>query len=269
MEILEIFGYLSSLLIGISLGLIGSGGSILTVPVLVYLLSVEPVLATSYSLVIVGVTALTGAVKSYMKGIVDLKIATVFAIPSFIAVFLTRLYIMPAIPDPIFVSSAFVITKAIAIMVFFAVIMLLAAYSMVRSSKAVVDAEPSKAVFNYPLIIAEGLIVGVLTGLVGAGGGFLIIPALVLFAKLPMKLAVGTSLVIIAAKSLIGFTGDLAISRDIDWMLLAAVSILAIVGMFIGSWLSNYISASSLKKGFGYFVVAMAVFIFTKEIFIQ
>lgn len=266
MGILEIIGFISSLLIGISLGLIGGGGSILTVPVLVYLLGVEPVLATSYSLLIVGLTALVGAVQNYRKGLVSLKTAVVFAIPSFIAVFLTRYYIMPAIPDNLMDIGDFRLTKPIAVMVFFAVIMLLAAFSMIRSGKKKELDDVAVQEFNYPMIILEGAVVGVLTGLVGAGGGFLIIPALVLLAKLPMKQAVGTSLLIIAVKSLIGFTGDIAVSREIDWVLLSIVSILAVAGIFVGSWMSNYIHGSSLKKGFGWFVLAMAVFIILKEL---
>jgi uncharacterized membrane protein YfcA len=266
MGILEIIGFISSLLIGISLGLIGGGGSILTVPVLVYLLGVEPVLATSYSLLIVGLTASVGAVQNYRKGLVSLKTAVVFAIPSFIAVFLTRYYIMPAIPDNLINIGDFSLTKPIAVMVFFAVIMLLAAFSMIRSGKKKELEDATVQEFNYPMIILEGAVVGVLTGLVGAGGGFLIIPALVLLAKLPMKQAVGTSLLIIAVKSLVGFTGDIAVSREIDWILLSIVSILAVAGIFVGSWLSNYIHGSNLKKGFGWFVLAMAVFIILKEL---
>jgi hypothetical protein len=268
MEILEIIGYISSLLIGISLGLIGGGGSILTVPVLVYLLGVEPVLATSYSLLIVGVTALVGAIQNMRKGLVSLKTAVVFAIPSFIAVFATRYYIMPAIPDELMNFGEFTLTKPIAVMIFFAIIMLLAAFSMIRSGKKKDIEENTIQEFNYPMIILEGAVVGVLTGLVGAGGGFLIIPALVLLAKLPMKMAVGTSLLIIAVKSIIGFTGDIAASREIDWIFLIVITILAVGGIFMGSWMSNYIPGAKLKKGFGWFVLAMAVFIISKELFL-
>lgn len=268
MELIEILGYVSSLVIGISLGLIGGGGSILTVPVLVYMLGVEPVLATSYSLLIVGITALVGAIQNIIKKQVSLKTAVVFAIPSFIAVFLTRLYIMPAIPDEIITIGNFILTKPIAVMLFFALIMLLAAYSMIKSGKSQSDSETSNLSFNYPLIILEGAVVGVLTGLVGAGGGFLIIPALVLLAKLPMKMAVGTSLLIIAVKSIIGFGGDIAANQDIDWLFLLIIILLAVAGIFLGTWISNYMSGAKLKKGFGYFVLIMAIFIISKELLI-
>lgn len=268
METVEIIGYLSSILIGVSLGLIGGGGSILTVPVLVYLLHVEPVLATTYSLFVVGLTALFGAFSKVKNGLVSYKTAIIFAIPSFISVFLTRLYLVPAIPESIASLGGIAITKDIAIMVFFALIMLFASVSMIKGRKEVANEDAIQS-FNYPMIILEGAIVGVLTGIVGAGGGFLIIPALVLLSKLPMKMAVGTSLLIIAAKSLIGFGGDLVADQNIDWTVLTSVSALAILGIFIGSYLNKYISGNSLKKGFGYFVLVMAVYIILKELFIN
>lgn len=215
MEIIEILGFIGALLIGLVLGLIGGGGSILTVPILVYALTLNPVLATAYSLFVVGATSLVGAIKNMMKGMVDFKTAIIFAIPAFVAVYLTRAYLIPAIPDELFTVSGIVITKNLAIMLFFAVIMLLASISMIRNNRKESD-EDSAITYNYPLIIVEGLVVGTITGIVGAGGGFLIIPALVLLAKLPMKKAVATSLFIIAIKSLIGFLGDVK-NLEIDW----------------------------------------------------
>ena len=262
---MEIFGYVASLLIGIALGLIGGGGSILTVPVLVYLFGVEPVIATAYSLFIVGLTSLVGVFPKYRQGMVNLKTAIVFGGPSIAAVFLTRKFIIPFIPDELFTVGGLLITKAIFLMVLFAVLMLAASYSMIKSGKKKAEVIEAQ-VFNYPLIFIDGLVVGVLTGLVGAGGGFLIIPALVLLSKLPMKQAVGTSLLIIAAKSLIGFTGDLG-QHTIDWKLLFIVSALAIVGIIAGNKLSNHIDGEKLKKGFGWFVLAMGIYILTKELF--
>lgn len=265
MELTVIIGYISAIIIGISLGLIGGGGSILTVPVLVYLLAVEPVLATSYSLFIVGFSALVGAIQKAKQKLVDIKTAVVFAIPSFTAVFLTRLYLVPAIPAEIFTIGNFVLTKDIAIMVFFAIIMFAAAFSMIRSKRGNSEVEAEQS-YNYPMIILEGAIVGVLTGIVGAGGGFLIIPALVLLAKVPMKVAVGTSLAIIAAKSLIGFVGDIAAAQSIDYEFLGIFTGLAGVGIFLGGYLSKFISGAKLKKGFGYFVLIMAIYIIGKEL---
>ena len=264
MGVIVIIGFAAAVLIGISLGLIGGGGSILTVPVMVYILKIDPVLATAYSLFVVGSTSLVGAGTYMKKGLVDYKTALVFAIPSFIAVFLTRKFLVPALPDPLFTLGEAIITKNIGIMVFFAVIMLAASYSMIKGKKGG-DAVEVEVKFNFPMIALEGLVVGVITGIVGAGGGFLIIPALVLLAKLPMKMAVGTSLLIIAAKSLIGFLGDVS-TQTIDWQLLLIFTSLSIVGIFIGSALSKKINEQVLKTGFGWFVLVMGIYIITKEL---
>ena len=263
MEILNLYGLVGALVIGTVLGLTGGGGSILTVPVLVYLLSVNPVTATAYSLFIVGSTALVGAIRNAQKGMIEYKVGIVFAIPSFLSVFLTRKIIVPAIPEVIFTLDSFILTKDMVVMIFFAVIMLAAAISMIRERKEVVLKKDVQ--FNYPLIIIEGLVVGVLTGLVGAGGGFLIIPALVLFANLPMKKAVATSLMIIAIKSLIGFLGDIG-NIEIAWGFLLTFAGLSMIGIVLGIYLNNFIDRKKLKKGFGWFVLAMAVYILLKEL---
>lgn len=260
----ELIALLFSVLIGVSLGLIGGGGSILTLPVLVYLLHINPVLSTAYSLFVVGSTSLVGSVNYMKKGLVSYKAALIFAAPSLIAVFLTRKFLMPMIPDELFTVGGFLVTKDLGIMVFFAVVMLVASYSMIRS-KTVEECEDCEPTYNLPIIAAEGVLVGVLTGIVGAGGGFLIIPALVLLAKLPMKMAVGTSLLIIAAKSLFGFLGDLS-TQTIDWVFLLKFTGMSIIGIFIGSYLSRFIPGAKLKKAFGWFVLAMGVYIIVKEI---
>jgi uncharacterized membrane protein YfcA len=269
MEVTLILAYAAALIIGLVLGLIGGGGSILTVPVLVYLLTINPVLATAYSLFIVGATSAVGTVQNLKKGLVDLKTALVFAIPALISVYITRKYIVPIIPEELFTVNSIVVSRGTGIMVFFAIIMLLAAFSMIRKKKTVnqelSNHSETSHKFNYVLITVEGLGVGLVTGIVGAGGGFLIIPALVLLAKLPMKKAVATSLLIIAVKSLIGFVGDVQ-NLEIDWGFLLSFTMLSIVGIFIGIYLNRFVEGKRLKKLFGWFVLAMAVYILWKEI---
>ena len=259
-----IIGLAASLLIGLSLGLIGGGGSILTIPVLVYLLGVDPVLATAYSLFIVGFTSAVGTYPKYKEGLVDLKTAFIFGAPSIASVYLTRKVIVPQIPSIIWQGGDWVLTKSVLLMVLFAILMVAASVSMIRDTKTKATASEGPLTFNYPLIVVEGAVVGLLTGLVGAGGGFLIIPALVVLTKLPMKKAVGTSLLIIAAKSLIGFTGDLSQQR-MDWTLLLTVTTMAVLGIFAGNSLSKKIDGNNLKKGFGWFVLVMGIYILLKE----
>lgn len=264
MEVLIFLGYLSAILLGISLGLIGGGGSILTVPAMVYILKVNPVLATSYSLFVVGATSLAGSLTFMHKGLVDYKTTVVFATPSFVAVFLTRKFLLPAIPEIIFTSGNYILTKDTAIMIFFAMIMFAASVSMIKNEREQKE-NFKKIKLNYPLIAFEGAIVGSLTGIVGAGGGFLIIPALVLLTKLNMKLAIGTSLVIIAVKSLLGFLGDLG-NQPIDWSFMLIFTGLSLFGIFIGTWLSTKIKGTHLKKVFGYFVFLMSILIIINEV---
>ena len=265
---LEIIGYVSAIVIGISLGLIGGGGSILTVPILVYLMGVEAgEYAPAYSLFIVGSTALIGGIQKYREDFVDIKTFVVFGIPAIITVYFTRHNLVPAIPDEMLLGD-FVLTKRLLIMAIFAVLMVLASVSMIRGRKEPENDGEEEQKFNYPLILVEGVVVGLLTGLVGAGGGFLIIPALVKLSKLSMKKAVGTSLLIIGAKSLFGFVGDVT-RLDIDWAMLFIITVLAIVGIFVGNVMSRKIPGQKLKVGFGWFVLIMGVYILGRELFFQ
>ncbi len=266
----ELLGYISAVVIGFTLGLIGGGGSILTVPVLVYLVGVAPVLSTAYSLFIVGVASLVGSFNYMRQGLVSYKTALLFAVPSLTAVYVTRRWIVPAIPEQIAQLSVgggddFILTKDIAVMVFFAIIMALASFSMIRSGKKEEKHHDEEIRYNYPMILLEGTFVGVLTGLVGAGGGFLIIPALVILARLPMKLAIGTSLLIIATKSLVGFLGDVNV-QPIDWTFLLIFTAIAVGGILIGTYTSRFVAAQQLKAGFGWFVLVMAGYILINEL---
>lgn len=268
---MEIAGLILAIAIGLSLGLIGGGGSILTVPVLVYIVGINPVKAITYSLFIVGMTALVGAFDYYKKSLINLKAAITFAIPSFASVFATRHWILPLLPESLFNVGDFTITKGIFIMVAFAFLMLFSAFSMIRQKKQYMklSRKSEETSFNYPFIFLEGIVVGVLTGFVGAGGGFLIIPALVLFAGLPMKMAIGTSLLIISINSLIGFSTDLFTGVDMDWRFLISFSCFAFAGILVGAFLSKRIEGSKLKPGFGWFTLAMGVFIIVKELILK
>ena len=258
---MELFGYFGALCIGLILGLTGGGGSILTVPILVYIMLLDPMIATAYSLFIVGTTSAFGAIQNYQKGLVDLKNGFLFAIPSFIAVYLTRRFIVPLIPSTL-IEDPFLVTKSDFLMVFFACIMVLAAISMLKKKKTTEETVGNISLFT---LLIQTFTIGIIIGLVGAGGGFLIIPSLVLFAKLPMKKAVGTSLFIIAMNSLIGFLGDVQ-TISIDWKFLSSFTGLSIVGIFIGIYLNKFVNEIQLKKGFAYFVLCMATFILVKEI---
>ena len=257
---MEILGYVGALFIGLVLGLTGGGGSILTVPILVYLMSVSPVTATAYSLFIVGTTSTFGAIQNYRKNLVDIKNGFIFAIPSFVAVYLTRKYIVPRIPE-IIIESPILITKNTFLMLFFAVIMIFGALSVLKKKNQDTNNEEKR---NLILIGIQTFTIGIIIGLVGAGGGFLIIPSLILFAKLPMRKAVGTSLFIIAMNSLVGFIGDVQ-NLVIDWVFLLTFSAISVVGIFLGMYLTKYANESQLKKIFAYFVLVMAATILLKE----
>jgi uncharacterized protein len=241
MLFMEIIGFVASVVMGLSLGLIGGGGSILTVPILVYLFGVNPVLSTSYSLFVVGLTSLIGSYSHFKKGNLDMKTALIFGVPSIVSVYAVRKFVVPIIPDPVFSIGDMVITKSIFVLMVFAMLMVMAALSMIRKSKREVLDCNEKISYNFPLILAEGILVGAITGLVGAGGGFLIIPALVLFGGLCMKKAVGTSLLIIALKSLIGFTGDLGSGLQLDVPFMLMFAGFATVGIVAGTLISKYI----------------------------
>lgn len=267
---MEIIGYIASLVIGISLGLIGGGGSVLTVPVLVYLMGINPLAATASSLFIVGCTSLVGGLRAYSQKLVDFRAITEFGIPSIFAIFIARHFILPEIPDIIFTISSKAVSKEMFLMLVFALLMLLASITMIRNrqTKDVMSVVKKVSFRNVLSLALLGLIVGTLTGLLGAGGGFLIIPSLVILLNLPMKIAVGTSLLIIAINSLFGFLFSLK-QFEYNWIILISFTLLAITGIFIGSHWREKVSAASLKKIFGWFILVMGLYIITKELFLN
>lgn len=262
METTQLLGYIGALIVGLVLGLIGGGGSILTVPLLVYLLGYNPIMATAYSLFVVGTTSMVGTYQKHKKGLVDFKTGLAFSFPSFVAVYLSRRYLVPGIPDTLFSFDNFTLTKEMAIMIFFAVIMLLASISMIKKREEkdiTINKQP------YHKTFFQGLTIGTITGIIGAGGGFLYVPALVLWANIPMKKAVGTSLIIVTINSLIGFIGDIQ-TLEIEWMFLLTFTLISVIGIIVGVFLSKYISGEKLKKSFGFFTLIMAIYIIYKEV---
>jgi uncharacterized protein len=262
MEIHQIIANILAVFVGITLGLLGSGGSILTVPILVYILKIEPAVATGYSLFIVGFTAAVGGFQKAKQQLVDFQKVILFGLPTLLAVFFTRKIIVPNIPETINFFNGFSIQKSIFIMLIFAIVMIMAAIRMIKPIQN--KNANNELKINYFKVIISGLFIGLIAGFVGAGGGFLIIPALVFLTKTPMKIAVGTSLFIIACQSLIGFLGDLQ-NQNTDWKLLVSFTICSVFGIFIGSYLSKKIAADKLKTGFGYFVLIMGFYIILKE----
>ncbi|MES2332886.1 MAG: sulfite exporter TauE/SafE family protein [Bacteroidota bacterium] len=264
---MEIAGYLAALLIGLSLGLIGGGGSILTIPVLVYLFHIQPTVATGYSLFIVGCSALAGAYKYYRRNNINFKAAFYFGIASIITVLLIRKLLLPVIPDQLFAIGTITVTKSLATMLLFASVMILASLNMIQKPLTA-----NNDLKNQPIHLTKGLIrgvgVGILTGLLGAGGGFLIIPVLIFSFHLSMKDAIGTSLLIIAMNSLFGFAGDL-FHHQFDWALLLPITAIAVTGTFIGRRLGQDLSGEKLKKWFGWFVLAIGIYIIIHEIFVK
>jgi uncharacterized protein len=259
---MEFIGYGFALLIGLVLGLTGGGGSILTLPVLVYVMQFNAVTATAYSLFVVGASAAAGTIENFRKGVVEAKAGLWFALPSLAGVFLSRKFVIGAIPDIVYQKGSFTLTKDETLMVGFALIILAVSISMLRK----------KTESNYPntkknivLTAMRLFAAGILIGLVGAGGGFLFTPLLLYVAHLPMRKAVATSLLIIAINSLLGFTGDIG-NIAIDWVFLLLFTAISILGVFIGIYLNRFVNEPQLKRGFGWFALAMALFILAEEL---
>lgn len=262
---MEYVGYIASIAMGITLGLMGGGGSILTVPILVYLFALSPMVATGYSLFVVGITALIGSIMYIRKGDVDFRAGFAFALPSVIGVNISRGVIIPQIPAVVAQLGNLILTKEVLVMATFAILMLAASYSMIQKKNARSPMQ-TRPLIRIALVGIQGLIVGMIAGFVGAGGGFLIIPALVFMAGLTMRIAVGTSLMIIAFQSLLGFAGDVSRGLTIDWSLLGGVAAFAVVGIVVGSSVAHKIKEQKLKTAFGWFVLIIGATILLEQL---
>lgn len=267
MEISQFIGYILAVFVGMTLGMLGSGGSILSVPILVYVMGIEPTLATAYSLFVIGTTSLVGGIHKAKQQLVDFYKVILFGIPAILSVFVTRKILVPRIPDVIFSTENFTLTKSVLIMVVFAFVMIFASVRMIKPLKEKIVIEEVQ--LNYFKIALMGILIGLISGFVGAGGGFLIVPTLLFFAKTPMKMAVGTSLFIVSAQSLIGFTGDIMSNQIIDWKLLEYFTLASIIGILIGNFISKKVEDNKLKTSFGWFVLAMGIYIIIRELFLS
>lgn len=264
---MEILGYLLALFVGATLGMVGSGGSILTVPILVYVFHIEPSIATGYSLFIVGTSALTGGIRQYLANQVHFKTVLFFGIPSVLVVLLTRGLLLPLIPEKIPLWENLLLDKSTLIMLFFSVVMIRASIAMLRPCKDCNESIPLKEItYSFKTLVFQGILVGLISGFVGAGGGFLIIPVLVLRLKMPMKIAVGSSLFIIAINAIIGFLGDFTHFNQFDWNFLLLFALLSILGSLIGIFISSKVNGSKLKSGLGWMVLILGIVICVKEL---
>jgi uncharacterized protein len=258
-------GYLAIIGVGLVIGLIGGGGSILTIPVLVYLFRIEPLAAISYSFFIVGTTSLAGAINKIRHGQFHLSTALWFGIPDILGVIVMRTYLFPPIPGNLFTLGDHIVTKTEAVILLFSLIMIGSAYRMLTA-----DQEENSTLFyaekSPRTLVILGFFTGCLTGMVGVGGGFLIVPILVLFAKQPIRMAIGTSLLIIAAKSFIGFLTD-RIHYTVDYRFIIGLSVLALAGLAAGLRWHHKVQTETMTKGFAWLVLIIGLYILTNEIF--
>lgn len=260
---MEVLGYISAIIVGLVMGLIGGGGSILSVPIFVYIFGFDAVTATALSLFVVGVTSLVGSAGFIREKLIDFPTAFTFGIPSVLGVLFSRRLVLPHLPHYIIHRWGITLTKEMFLLLLFSVLMLVASYKMIGKNDSPRPTREGDT--NYTLLFSQGLLVGIVTGLIGAGGGFLIVPALVMFLGLHIKRAVATSLFIIAMNSILGFVSTMKMVKH-DWNFLLIYTGLSIIGIFIGLGISKKIDSRKLKPIFGYIVFAMGLYIIIKEL---
>ncbi|WP_413533324.1 sulfite exporter TauE/SafE family protein [Empedobacter brevis] len=267
MDFIEFFGFVGAFFIGLIMGVLGGGGSILAVPILAYIFHFDEKIATAYSLCIVGSTGLIGGIKQATQNMVDWKIVSQFGFPAVIGITLVRAFLIPALPSDLFAIGDFIVTRRMAMFGLFAILMVFAAISMLKGKKEVEIVQKNEKL--NPVLFIQGFLIGGLTGMVGAGGGFLIVPALMMVAKLEMKKASATSLVIIAINSLVGFFIGDALHIKIDWSFLSVFIGISMVGILVGTYINKFLPVQFLKRTFAIFIILMAIFMFIEEFIIQ
>jgi uncharacterized protein len=260
----ELKTYSASLSIGLLLGFIGAGGSIVAIPVFIYILKKDPISSSIYSMFVVGISSMAGSIPSIINKTVDFKVALVFGVPSMVGVFIARKIIFPLIPVELFTIGSFSLSRNFLFMLCLSTVMFLAALRILKPLAEIQPGHDDKS--GSALLIPRGFFVGIFTGLMGIGGGFLIVPALYFLAKSSLKKAIGTALFIITFNSLFSFLNSYT-SINIDWSLLIKFSTGAIIGIIIGTGISKKIPTNYLKKIFGWFIFSMSLYIIYRQLF--
>lgn len=263
---MEVLGFTISVLMGISLGLLGGGGSLFAVPVLVYIFGINATLSSMYSNFMVGITAGIGFYGYYLKDLVCFKSALDFLFPAITSIVLFKEYLIPLLPDTFSVFDFQMVSKSSLILILTGLLMLIAAIRMLArdENKSLNQTYEVESVY----LMLSGIVIGGLTAFIGIGGGFLIVPALLAYGKLPMKRAVGTALLIIFLKSFTGFSIDL-LQVQLDWPFLLKFSSFGLAGMLAGIYLSGLVPNEKLKKGFAWLILGVGSMVLIKELFIQ
>lgn len=259
---MEFFGYASLIGVGLLLGMMGGGGSILSVPILVYLFSLDVVVASSYSLFIVGSTSIVGTALKRRDRFIDVPSALWLGAPSLLTTFCTRKWIVCSIPEVLFMYGSTPLTRRALLLSLFATVVIVSAVMVLRSRQSTKNDFSSRP--NPLALILAGVGVGFLSGLAGVGAGFLILPALILLAGLRFDIAVGSALPVIAMNSLVGFLGGLS-SHPVNWIFLGSISMLAVLGMFVGNDVANRFPAGTLKRAFGWSSLVLGIWILLTE----
>ncbi|HPQ07705.1 MAG TPA: sulfite exporter TauE/SafE family protein [Bacteroidia bacterium] len=265
---MEVIGYILAVFIGIVLGLFGSGGAIISFPVLVYFMGISPELAGNYTLLIVGISALVGTIKQLKEKTLDIKVAISFSIPLLLSFFITKKIILPAIPSKILETNALTFTKDNLIMSLFVITLSVIIYKMLNkdSNEQSSHTTSIQSTFNLKYLI-QSFLVGFLSASIGAGGGFIIVPALMSIYKLPIKNATSTSLFVITINAFIGTLLNIHHFQSEHITMIVVFTILSIIGIFIGIYLNKIANVLTLKKSYAYFLIIILFSTISTEIY--
>jgi len=266
MDLYTILGYIGAFLTGFVLALLGGGGALFSIPVLVYFFHIPASVATGYSLFLVGITATYGAIQNIRKQLIDYNAILHYGVPSTITVYCMRRFVMPALPNVLLTIGGFTLDKNHFILFLLVLVMFIAGYKMITAKETTEQTDKGSGIESLKLSL-YAIVVGSFLGIVGAGGGFLMIPALVLFAHIPMRKAIGTSLVLVAANSFIGFLGDIhSNAHQMNVVFLLLFSGFSIAGVIAGNYMHRFVKSNQMKKYFGWFIVLVAVLMLVKEL---